>query len=77
MYNLCYNIQLLSILDFRAFEDILRWQPHGKSFVVLNPEALVEQTLKPYFGMNKLRAFERKVRDSHLVVSHLTNNSNE
>jgi len=62
--RLSFPEKLLYILDSGTQTKIITWLDHGKSFLVVNPDALVRQILCVYFKEVKLSsydAFEQEV----------------
>ena len=55
-----YDVQLMRILDCKAYEDIITWAPDGKSFVVLDAKKFVEHVLTFHFKEAKFTSFLRK-----------------
>ena len=43
------------------FEDIVSWQPHGKSFKIHSTELFVEKVLPLFFRQTKIKSFSRQL----------------
>jgi len=53
--------QLHDILSNEAYYNIIRWLPHGKSFVILKKQKFVEAVSTKYFKETKYTSFTRKL----------------
>jgi hypothetical protein len=53
--------KLHMILSRPEWDDILTWQPHGRSFRILNPAAFEELVLPFYFHHGKYSSFARQL----------------
>jgi hypothetical protein len=45
----------------QRFDHIVSWQPHGRSFIVHQPELFVQQVMPRFFKQSKLRSFQRQL----------------
>lgn len=59
--TISFPLKLLSILDSRVYEDIVRWRTHGMSFIVVDTEAFISRILKSHFRIYKMRSFEQEL----------------
>lgn len=44
-----------------GFEDIISWQPGGKSFKVFDPDRFEKEIIKDYFNQTKYKSFQRQL----------------
>ncbi len=52
---------ILSKAKEEMFEHIVSWQPHGRCFIVHQPEQFVKQVMSRFFKQTKLRSFHRQL----------------
>lgn len=52
---------MIESLQAEGQEDVFGWQPHGRCFVVRQPEAL-KQLLPRYFRLSKIQSFQRQLK---------------
>ena len=60
---------MLEDAERENFDDIVRWEPGGKSFKVYQTKAFEEKIQPRYLNQSKIRSFQRKVNHS---VPHST-----
>ncbi|CAB9505930.1 Heat stress transcription factor [Seminavis robusta] len=53
--------QMLNQISKDGLDDVVSWQPHGRCFVVHQPERFVEEVMPRYFSQTKLTSFQRQV----------------
>jgi len=53
--------KLMDTMLTHGREDVVAWLPDGKSFVVVDPDAFVDQVLNPVFKQAKYSSFVRKL----------------
>lgn len=53
--------KLLSETEQLGFEDIISWQPHGRSFLIHKPKDFVKEVVPKYFQSTKLSSFQRQL----------------
>lgn len=63
--RLSFPEKLLYILDSGTQTKIITWLDHGKSFLVVNPDALVRQILCVYFKEVKLSSYDAFEQELH------------
>ena len=52
---------MLERVDVDGYEQIVSWQPHGRSFMVHKPDAFVETVMPVYFNQTKFASFQRQL----------------
>jgi hypothetical protein len=58
---LCTSIQLFEVVSNPDLAKIISWMPHGRAFVVKDPDALVRDVLPIYFSQTKFLSFVRQL----------------
>jgi hypothetical protein len=53
--------RMLLAVEESGEEDIISWQPHGRSFVIHKPRAFVDQVMPKFFNQSKLTSFQRQL----------------
>lgn len=53
--------KLYSLLEENLFEDVISWQPHGRSFLVRKPTEFVNNVMPRYFQQSKMTSFQRQL----------------
>jgi len=53
--------KLMEVLDRGDMEDIVRWMPHGRAFMVLQPQSFVKEVLPRFFKQSKFMSFTRQL----------------
>lgn len=53
--------KLMEVLDRGDMEHIVRWMPHGRSFLVLHPQSFVKEVLPRFFKQSKFMSFTRQL----------------
>jgi len=56
-----FHQKLHTLLDDNPFEDIISWQPHGRSFSIHTPDRFVEEVMPKYFKQSKFSSFLRQL----------------
>jgi len=51
---------LLEDADKQGFQNIICWQPGGKSFAVHKPEIYANHIMQAYFAQTKFKSFQRQ-----------------
>ena len=49
-----FPLKLHKMLEENLYEDIVSWQPHGRSFLVHKPQEFVDIVMPKYFQQSKL-----------------------
>jgi hypothetical protein len=61
---LSFPVKLYRMLDDASksdFDDIVSWQPGGKSFKVLQPDRFAADIMQNYFNQTKYKSFQRQL----------------
>jgi len=53
--------KLYSLLEENLYEDVISWQPHGRSFLVHKPTEFVNDVMPRYFQQSKMTSFQRQL----------------
>lgn len=53
--------KLMEVLDRGDMDEIVRWMPHGRAFMVLQPQAFVKEVLPRFFKQSKFMSFTRQL----------------
>lgn len=53
--------KLMEVLDRGDMESIITWMPHGRAFIVLNPQQLRDVVLPRFFKQTKFMSFTRQL----------------
>lgn len=53
--------QLHKLLEENKYENIISWQPHGRSFRIHNKEEFIEKVMRKHFDQSKLTSFHRQL----------------
>lgn len=53
--------RLMEVLDRGDMEDIIRWMPHGRAFIVRQPKAFSSEVLPRFFKQSKFMSFTRQL----------------
>jgi hypothetical protein len=56
-----FPLELLEILNNNDHDDIIRWIPNGKAFIILDKERLTTELLPLYFKKTQFASFARKL----------------
>lgn len=56
-----FPLKLHKMLEENLYEDIVSWQPHGRSFLVHKPQEFVDVVMPKYFQQSKLTSFQRQL----------------
>ena len=56
-----FHQKLHALLDDNPFEDIISWQPHGRSFSIHKPDRFVAEVMPNYFKQSKFSSFLRQL----------------
>lgn len=56
-----FPIKLHRILCSKKYEDIIRWLPHGRSWIVLDSKAFEEEVIPHFFHHGRYSSFMRQV----------------
>jgi hypothetical protein len=59
-----FPVKLYRMLDDASksdFEDVVSWQPGGKSFKVLQPDRFATDIMQNYFNQTKYKSFQRQL----------------
>lgn len=56
-----FHQKLHALLDDNPFEDIISWQPHGRSFSIHKPDRFVAEVMPKYFKQSKFSSFLRQL----------------
>lgn len=56
-----FPVKLHALLDSNHHEDVISWQPSGRSFIIHNPKEFVESVMPKYFRQTQLRSFQRQL----------------
>jgi len=52
---------MLGCIDSEGLADIVRWQPHGRCFMVHQPKEFLAKVMPKYFRQSKLTSFQRQL----------------
>lgn len=53
--------KLLSETEKLGFDNIISWQPHGRSFLIHRPKDFIKDVVPKYFKHSKLSSFQRQL----------------
>ena len=56
-----FPVQLYILLESNEHEDIISWQPSGRSFFLHKPQDFVDSVMPLYFNQTMLRSFRRQL----------------
>lgn len=56
-----FPVKLHQLLEEDAYPDIISWQPHGRSFILRDPQAFLAKVMNKYFKQTKLTSFQRQL----------------
>lgn len=56
-----FPVKLHALLCSGKYEDIISWQPTGRSFIIYSPKEFVKSVMPKYFRQTKLRSFQRQL----------------
>ena len=56
-----FQYKLYEILQCEDFKEILTWLPHGRSWKIIDSEALAKSVLPKYFRHSKYSSFKRQM----------------
>lgn len=56
-----FPYKLYKILESREFDDIISWQPNGRSFILHDTQGFVDSVMPKYFKQSKFRSFQRQL----------------
>jgi len=56
-----FPVKLHNILQKNIHDDIISWQPHGRSFLLRKPKDFVTEVMPLYFKQSKLTSFQRQL----------------
>lgn len=56
-----FPMKLYNLLQDNLYEDVISWQPHGRSFLVDKPHEFVKKVMPKYFQQSKLTSFQRQL----------------
>ena len=56
-----FQYKLYEILQCDDFKDILTWLPHGRSWKIIDSDALTQSVLPKYFRHSKYSSFKRQM----------------
>ena len=56
-----FPVKLHTLLGSGKYEEIISWQPTGRSFIIYNPKEFVKSVMPKYFRQTKLRSFQRQL----------------
>ena len=56
-----FPVKLHALLGSGKYEEIISWQPTGRSFIIYNPKEFVKSVMPKYFRQTKLRSFQRQL----------------
>jgi hypothetical protein len=64
-----FPVKLHALLDSNNHEDVISWQPSGRSFIIHNPKEFVDSVMPKYFRQTQLRSFQRQLNlyDFHRI----------
>lgn len=53
--------EMLQHADIRGFDNIVAWQPHGRSFLVHDPQRFVAEVMPMFFRQTRMSSFQRQL----------------
>lgn len=56
-----FPVKLHQLLEEDAYPNIISWQPHGRSFILRDPHAFLDEVMTKYFKQTKLTSFQRQL----------------
>ena len=56
-----FPVKLHQLLEEDAYPNIISWQPHGRSFILRDHQAFLEEVMTKYFKQTKLTSFQRQL----------------
>jgi hypothetical protein len=56
-----FPAKLYELLEYHEFDDIISWQPNGRSFTLHDDQGFADSVMPKYFKQTKFRSFQRQL----------------
>lgn len=56
-----FTVRLHRLLENEEYEQVISWHPHGRSFILRDPEVFANDVMQKHFNQTKLTSFKRQL----------------